>query len=206
MKVMVAKKLASLAVLTTAAVLVNNMVLPKVHAREVDLETLCQKFPLNSRCAGYQSPSQRQGAAASEAPQVIKVRLRTPSTSNEWVRIEVSGNTLKLVHTTRANRRAVTGLLNGVLGAVSPLPLPRINSYRWYEHPTTRVVFEPNSCSEHLAPKTIQPSASLGCSITGTNSLTLAEKTDLRQGRFTIDYSDGDLLRSLTFRIPPEKK
>ena len=117
MKVMVAKKLGSLAVLTTAAVLVNNMVLP-IQAREVDLETLCQKFPLNSRCEGYQFPSQRQAAAALAAPQVIKVRLRTPSTSNEWVRIEVSGNTLKLVHTTRTNRRAVTGLLNGVLGAV----------------------------------------------------------------------------------------
>ena len=39
------------------------------------------------------------------------------------------------------------------------------------------------------------------CAIKGTDSVVLPEGTDIRKGRFTIEYTEGDLLRTITFRI-----
>ena len=203
MTVILAKKLGRLAVVMTAAVLINGMMRSHAHAQEVDLDTLCQSFPLNSRCQGYSSPAQAEDAAAADqTPKIIKLRLDTSgSSSGEWVRIEVSGNTVKLLHTTRG----VSGfsrVTNGVLGIVSPVPLP--NFYRWDDHPPSRVVFKPDSCSENSAPDISQPS-SQGCTITGTDTVILAQGMDIRTGLFTIEYTDGNLLKSVTFRIPAQK-
>lgn len=183
------------------------MLLQNVHAQEVDLDTLCQKFPLNSRCQGYKSPS---AAALGQAPQVIKMKLETSGPDNEWIRIEMSENTVKVLHTTRSNR-GISKLFNGVLGAVSPVPLPGVNFSKWNDHATTRVAFESDSCSllqrlkrpENSAPQISQPS-SQACAIVGTDSVFLAQGMDIRRGRFTIEYTEGNLLRSINFRIPAE--
>jgi hypothetical protein len=42
------------------------------------------------------------------------------------------------------------------------------------------------------------------CAITGIDSLLLAEEMDIRRGKLTIEYKEGDLLRSITFRLPTE--
>lgn len=200
MTVILAKKLGRLAVVMTAAVLINGMMRSHAHAQEVDLDTLCQSFPLNSRCQGYSSPAQAEDAAAADqTPEIIKLKLSRSSPS-EWVRIEVSGKAVKLLHTTRG----VSGfsrVTNGILGIVSPVPLP--NFYRWDDHPPSRVVFKPDSCLENSAPQISQPSSPT-CPITGTDTVILTQGMDIRRGLFTIEYTDGNLLKSVTFRIPAQ--
>jgi hypothetical protein len=138
-KIVMTKKLAKLAIVMTATMFVKNLTIQKVYAREVDLYTLCQKFPLNSRCQGYQFPQ----ATTNQVPQVIKLRLKTSGPDNEWIRFEKIGNTVKLMHTTRA-QTTFSQVINGIVSA-APIPLPRIfNFYQWYDHPTTRVAFEPD--------------------------------------------------------------
>lgn len=217
-----------LALVMIATVLLNSTVLQKAQAREVDLDTLCSKFPLNSRCQGYKSPSRvakssavagRETSAAAEDatavgqdPQVIKLKLKTSGPDNEWIKIEMKENSVKLLHTTRSNR-GISQLFNGALGAVSPVPLPGFNFSKWSDHPTTRVVFEPDSCSlmrrlKHLESSTQQigeTSGSPSCTITGTDIVNLSEGMDIRSGRFSIEYQEGDLLRTITFRIPAEE-
>lgn len=46
--------------LQEASTLVEGTLEEQLLAREVDLDTLCQLFPLNSRCAGYKSPAESQ--------------------------------------------------------------------------------------------------------------------------------------------------
>ncbi len=219
MTFVLAHKLGKLALLMTTTVLVNSMVRPNVQAQEVDLNTLCREFPLNSRCQEYKSPSQPQGAAAPQAPQVMKLRLDT-SASREWILIKESGNTVQMMHTTSK----ITGFsqLAHLAVGFSPVPVPLPNFYGWRDHQTTRVVFEPDSCSGNLAPApgqlsgsapeqpsawaTKQLSGSPNCTIAGTDSVTLPAGMDMRHGRFTIDYKERQLLRSITFRIPPQKQ
>lgn len=205
MTVILAKKLGRLALVMTAAVLINGMMRSHAHAQEVDRDTFCRSFPLNSRCEGYSPPQAEDAAVAGQTPEIIKLKLEgssTRSSPSEWVRIELSGNTVKLLHTTKA----VSGfsrVTNGILGFVSPVPLP--NFYKWYDHPPSRVVFKPDSCSENSVPNISQPSGSPGCTIAGTDTVILAKGMDIRKGLLMIEYADGILLKSVTFRIPVKK-
>lgn len=45
-----AKRLGTLALVTVTLIFEQETTVQKVYAQEVDLDTLCQKFPLNSRC------------------------------------------------------------------------------------------------------------------------------------------------------------
>jgi hypothetical protein len=83
---------------------------------------------------------------------IIKMRLKTPGFNNEWLRIEVNGNTVKPIHTIRTNR-SFSGVVNSALGAVSPVPLPNLRFDKWLDSPTTRVVFQPDSCSMSQSPQ-----------------------------------------------------
>jgi hypothetical protein len=195
----------------TTTVLVNGFSVQLSQARPVDLDTLCQKFPLNSRCANYRYPLHTAQESAD-----VKLRLKTSGPDNEWIRIERQeereGERVKLIHTTR-DRTTASKVFNGVLGAVSPIPIPNIDSHKWYDHPTTRVVFVPDSCSiaqqfnpasnSNIQSDRLQSSS---CSVAGTDSVTLARGTDIYKGRFTIEYQEGDLLRSITFRVPNDAK
>lgn len=224
------------------------MVIQKIHAQAVDLNNLCLKHPLSSNCAGYTSPLQTTNdskLAANKTRKTIRMRLKNPGSDNEWLRIEIDGNTVKPIHTIRTNRN-FTGLVNSALGAVSPVPLPSVRFDKWLDAPTTRVVFQPDSCSISPPPQVPQNSspqenqqvspppqpgenstASVNqspppqsaqnipfqanqknclpsCAIEGTDSVVLPEGTDIRKGRFTIEYTEGDLLRTITFRIRDE--
>lgn len=262
--IVIAQKLSKLLLLTTASVIVNSMVTQKIYAQTVDLNNLCQKHPLSSSCAGYTYPLQTTNdskLAANKTRKTIKMRLKNPGSDNEWLRIEIDGNTVKPIHTIRTNRN-FTGLVNSALGAVSPVPLPSVRFDKWLDAPTTRVVFQPDSCSispppqvpENPSPQENQQVSSPpqpgenstasvnqspppqsaqdltasvnqspppqsaqnipfqanqknclpSCAIEGTDSVVLPEGTDIRKGRFTIEYTEGDLLRTITFRIRDE--
>ena len=224
------------------------MVIQKTHAQAVNLNNLCQKHPLSSDCAGYISPLQTKNNSklvANQTRKTIKIRLKNPASDNEWLRIEIDGNTVKPIHTIRSNRN-FTGLFNSALGAVSPVPLPSVRFDKWLDAPTTRVVFQPDSCSispplqvpqnsspqenQQVSPpsqpgenstasvnqsppsqsrqnipfQTNQKNCLPSCAIAGSDSVVLPEKTDIRKGSFTIEYTEGDLLRTITFRIRDE--
>lgn len=246
--IVIAQKLSKLSLLMATSVIVNSMVAQKIYAQTVNLNNLCQKHLLSSGCAGYTSPLPTKNdskLAANKTRKTIKMRLKNPGSDYEWLRIEIDGNTVKPIHTIRTSRN-FTGLVNSALGAVSPVPLPSVRFDKWLDAPTTRVVFQPDSCStppppqvpQNLSPQENQqvspplqsPQDSTApvnqspplqsaqntpfqanqkncipsCAIEGTDSVVLPKGTDVRQGRFTIEYTEGDFLRTITFRIRDE--
>jgi hypothetical protein len=184
MRVILTEKLGKLALMMTASILVNSMILQKVYAEEVN------------------------DAVVDKAPQVIKLNLdNSGPNDDEWVRVEVRGNTVKLLHTRQAisNFSQIANPVLGVLGFISPIPVSLPNFYRWHDHPVSRVVFQPDGCSANSAPEISQSSVSSSCTITGIDTILLPEATDIHQGSFTIEYTERNLLRLLTFRIPDKK-
>ncbi|MEL6223235.1 MAG: hypothetical protein AAFR31_11400 [Cyanobacteria bacterium J06627_8] len=163
-------------------------------------------------------PASAQDADAVEAAeatsQIMKVRLGVSGPDNEWVRFEMdSGETgdiiLRAYHTTRVRRTFLSELTTGLLsfGAEElvsgitdgdyegPVPIPGINFHRWDDHETLSLSFNPDQC-----PDTIST-----CPIQGTTSIVLPEGTDIREGSFTIEYAEEDLIRTITFRMPTEE-
>lgn len=198
------KNLGRLALLIPATIFINGTILNQVSAREANLDTLCQKFPLNSRCQEYRY-------LTVQPPKVVKLRLKTSGPDNEWIRLEMSGNTIKLLHTTRA-KTTFSKVLNG-LASVAPVPVPSIfNFSRWYDHPTTRITFVSDSCIflqrlkllKNSVLQTTHNSSFPSCAITGTDSVFLTQGMDIRRGWFTIEYKEEELLRAITFRIPSD--
>lgn len=199
----VLKELNRLALAMIVVLLFDGVVFQKAQAQEVNSDTLCHN-PLNSGCQEYKYPLYKAEnvATSTQAPQIIKVKLKTSGPDNEWVRIEMRGNVVKLLHTTRAK--------TGFSQVINSVGLP-VSFHKWHDHPTTRVTFTLDNCvpqqlqfSNNLAPEDNQMSRSPGCTITGTDTLRLAEGMDIYSGRFTMEYQEGDLLRSIAFRIPSE--
>ena len=206
MKIATKLILASISIVT-----INSLAVSSVVTQEVNRDTLCNKFPLNSRCEDYQSTKSESkqyrldrnsfcdkfplNSQCQQPPlQVIKLNLDRSGEDDEWVRIEKQDNKIKLLHTTRVKDGLVSGALNGALGFVSFLPFVKPNKYDWQDHRVTKVSFRSNSCKIN------------SCMITGTDSLVLPEGTDIYNGLFTIDYREKDLRRSLSFRIPKDTK
>ena len=176
-----------------------------VPSKSIRLSTLCEKFPLNSQC--------KDGL-----PQVMKIHLNSDSHA-EWIRIEKQGDRVSLMHTKEGDGGLTSKVLNGAVGALVPIPMPfELKFGQWKDTPTTKVAFTPDGCGENLdrslqkdskqaqavLPTTIQ-AALLNCALTGNNSVVLSPGTDIHAGLFTIEYEEGDLHRSITFRVPPEK-
>jgi hypothetical protein len=205
-----ADRISTLALVITVALLAGDIISQKAFAQEVDLDTLCRDFPLNSRCKDHKFPSQKEeNNNTAKTLQVIKLHIDDSEKSEEWVRIEVDGNRLKLLHTIK-NPSGVSEAINGVSDAVLPIPLPLPNLFsKWEDHQTTRVVFKPDSCLANLVPEASQANISQNssCEITGDDSVVLPEGTDFSQGRFTMEYTQGEasVLKSLSFRIPVKK-
>ena len=84
MKIVMAKKLIRLALTIPAITLINNMTIQKAYTREVNLDTLCQKFSLNSRCQGYKFSQTK----IDRVPHVIKLKLKTSGSDREWIRAD----------------------------------------------------------------------------------------------------------------------
>lgn len=157
--------------------------------------------------------------------QIIKVRLRLSGPDNEWIRIETSNNgaggtVLTAYHTKRVRQTLLSNLATGLVsfgaeelaseaidGYDGPVPVPGINFYRWAEHETRRIVFVPVGCSDNSSTP-LDHGQQLGqpsCVITGTNSITLPAGIDIRVGLLTIEYAEQDLVRTITFKVPPER-
>ena len=204
-------KIINKSILALASIMaINTLAVSPVFTQEVDRNTLCSKFPLNSRCEDFKaSKSTPQiyelnrdrfcdkfplNSQCQQPPvQVIKLNLDRSGENDEWVRIEKQANKVKLLHTTKVKDGLVSGALDGALGFVPfPLPFVKANKYDWQDHRVTKVSFKSNSCKTD------------SCTITGTDSLVLPEGTDIYAGLFTIDYREKDLKRSLSFKIPAD--
>ena len=199
-------------ILALAAVTaINPLVISPVVAQKVERDTLCNKFPLNSRCEDYKLTKSESkiyelnrdrfcdrfpfNSQCQQPPlQVIKLNLDRSGQDDEWVWIEQQANKIKLLHTTQVKDGLVSGVLNGALGFVLPLPFVEANKYDWEDHQVTEVAFKSNSCKTN------------SCTIAGKNTLVLPEGTDIYAGVFTIYYQEKDLKRSLSFRIPADTK
>jgi hypothetical protein len=129
--------------------------------------------------------------------QIIRFRPEISGSDNEWIRIERCESLVRIISTRRAaENRGVLGALNVVSDALGP----RAGFTRWYDHPASRIAFKSDRCTE---PISLQ--SGLGCIVTGAESLALSPNIDIYQGVFMIEYTDGDLLRSITFRLPVEE-
>jgi hypothetical protein len=201
-----ARKIGNFSLFITSSLLINSAIAQKTNAQdnelpavqretttiEVDRQNLCKKFPQNSNCK-------------KEPPQVIKIRLDSDGEDREWIRIDKNSNTVKLLYTEEVKNVFVSGLFNAALSVI-PAPVPFSESLaprEWSDRQTTRVAFKPDSCAEDTTPESSQRDRS-SCMVTGTNSLVLPQNTDIRAGLFTVEYTEGELLRSVTFRIPSD--
>lgn len=203
------------------------------YAQEVNRDLVCQRFPLNFRCIGYTPKPQQEKSSREkqqkplferEANQFVKVRLELSGPDNEWIWIETNNNgtganILTAYHTKRVRRELLSNLSTIALrvgaeqlasevfdGYDGPVPIPNVSFYRWADHETRQLVFVPDGCSENspALPGNEQQSGQSGCVITGTTSITLPSGTDIRSGLFTIEYTEEDLMRTITFRVPSE--
>ncbi|MGL5075876.1 MAG: hypothetical protein ACRDBG_08535, partial [Waterburya sp.] len=205
----------TLTIATTAtALIINDIAVAQTANEQVNLDSLCYKFPLNSRCLDYDysltEPEQtkleverdslcykfpQNSNCLQEPPQVIKIQLDRSGEKDEWVQIAKQDNKIKVKHTTQVKDDLVSGIFDGALGFVPvPLPFVEVNEYNWENHRVTRITFQPDGCKSN------------SCTITGTNTLTLPEGTNIYNGLLTVEYQEEKLSRSLTLRVPTDAK
>jgi hypothetical protein len=153
------------------------------NARGVNLDLRCQQLPLDSQCRSSQVAQQStEPEQKLTKPQVIKFRLNNLAGVAEWIRAEVTGgNQVKLLHTVMSE--------SGVSRALRRF-IPIAISHTWYDHPTSRITFQPQGCDKS------------DCIVTGTDSVILPTGTDIFQGRFTLEYTESGWLRTITFKLP----
>jgi hypothetical protein len=133
-------------------------------------------------------------AAPSIEPIIIKHELDASGKNDEWVRLEITGNIVKMIHT-RVGESEASSIISTIS---SLLTVPTPSFYRWYDHKTTRVAFQLDNCVQ----KVISATSASSCLITGIETLMLPSGSNIRQGVITIEYEDRKLLRSVTFRLP----
>ena len=200
----------TLAVATT--LLVNDIAVSQAATEEANLDSLCNKFPLNSRCIdsdySLREPEQtileiERESLCSKFPQnsyclqkplqVLRVQLDRSGENDEWIRLEKQDNTIKILHRTRAKDDLVSGILNGALGLVPvPLPFVELNDYDWKDHQVTEVTFQPDGCESD------------SCTVTGVDTLILPQGIDIYAGLLTVKYQEQELGRSVTLRVPTD--
>lgn len=177
-----------------------------IPTKSIRLSTLCEKFPQNSQC--------KNGL-----PQVMKIHIDFNSHA-EWIRIEKEGDRVNLLHITEGDGGLASKVFNGAIGALVPVPIPFDFKFgQWKDSKTTKVAFIPDGCgvnsldkslqkdseqAQAVLPTTIQ-AALPNCALTGNNTIVLPPGTDIHAGLLTVEYEEDDLLRSITFRVPPEK-
>ncbi|MEM7758636.1 MAG: hypothetical protein AAF298_10985 [Cyanobacteria bacterium P01_A01_bin.40] len=138
---------------------VDTIIIPTAIAQEIDTDTLCNKFPLNSQCEDYSVTSSQPEIkqldrnsfcekfplniqCLNSAMQIIKFNLDRSGENDEWVRIEKQDDEVKLFHTIRVKDGLVSGIINGGLGAVLvPIPFD-INKYDWEDHQVNKITFK----------------------------------------------------------------
>ncbi|MGD1912490.1 MAG: hypothetical protein ACFB2X_17055 [Rivularia sp. (in: cyanobacteria)] len=198
--------------LIAASFLTNEIAVAQDSAEQVNLDILCSKFPLNSRCRDYDYSSvelkqttlkinretlctrfPENSHCLKEPPQFMTIKLDGSGKDDEWIRIEKQDNTFQILHTIKKKDGLVSGLFNGALGLVPvPLPFVNLNNYDWKDHQVTGVAFQPDGCQSN------------SCTVTGIDTLILPEGTDIYTGLLTVKYQEKELARSVTFRVPTD--
>lgn len=186
----------------------------------LDLDVLCNKFPLNSRCSNdnYSHPKSKpkiyklkrdsfcrkfpfNSHCQKKPVQILKVALEGSGEDEEQIFIEKNDNTIKLSHQIKVTDDLASLAIDEAIGLI-PIPdffgflsldlLIDTEPYSWHSHKVTRVTFKSDRCKQ------------IECEVTGKNSLKLPVKTNIYQGLFTIYYREKNLKRSLSFRIPAD--
>ncbi|NER78871.1 MAG: hypothetical protein F6K42_04695 [Leptolyngbya sp. SIO1D8] len=191
--------------------IVTNSTIQKANAQTIDLDEFCQRYPLNSRCEGY-IPEDSDNVNPSDSPlQIVNVHLNVTGSEDEIVVIELNeetiGNiTLSAYHIERTendNFFSLSNLLNGAIGAVSPVPIPfdLFQSFKSQANQTEYIAFTSDDCMEQLPLINGQGFQLPDCAIVGIDTLSLSEDVDIRAGFFTLGYLEGSLLRAIIFRL-----
>jgi hypothetical protein len=162
------------------------------NIKTIDWNILCEKFPLNSHCL-------------KGAPEIIKIPLKDYGAKDEWIRIDKIGNQVKLLYTRQTSEDLVGKALDGIVDAAVPFPVPfSIYPKQWSDRKTTKIIFQPDNCqlnSQENMKRNLPE-----CTISGKNLLDLPPAIDIRAGIFTLEYKEGELIRTITFRIPTTAK
>lgn len=192
-------------------------------SQEVSNAPICKS--LLNRCHQKTNIARQSIFLKNQSNQIIKVRLKLSGPDDEWIRIETSSNesgetVLSAYHTKRVRQKLWSNVATGVLGLGAgelvdeviddydgPVPIPSINVYRWADHATRRIAFVPVGCSD--MPTSLGDRLRLGktsCVLTGTKSITLPAGMDIRVGLLTIEYLEEELVRTITFEVPPAQQ
>jgi hypothetical protein len=158
------------------------------NIKTIDWNVLCEKFPLNSNCL-------------KGAPEIIKIPLEDYGAKGEWIRIDKIGNQVKLLYTRQTSEDLVSRALDGIVDAAVPFS---IYPKQWSDRKTTKIIFQPDNCqlnSQENMKRNLPE-----CTISGKNLLDLPPAIDIRAGIFTLEYKEGELIRTITFRIPTTAK
>lgn len=211
---------------TSVATLTFYITARPLQALEVERDSFCQLYPADFHCTSNFRLAQgdRSPTKINSASQTIRVRLNVSGPNNEWIRMDVQdaadGMRLSAYHTKQIRQEVLSGVANGLLefgaeqlaqevtddGYDGPVPLPNVISfYRWADHKTQRIVFFPDSCAKDSVLRNTQSYEQSSCAIAGTKTITLPQGTDLRKGRFMLEYLEEDLVRIITFRLPPQE-
>jgi hypothetical protein len=159
--------------------LVQNVFLRSASAQTRASSLVCQRA--NLRCNTQTLSQQSIESIQTVKPQVIKFKLNDLAGVAEWIRAEITGDQVKLLHTVMSE--------SGLSRALNRF-LPIAISHTWYDHPASRIIFQPDGCDRS------------DCLITGTDTVMLPAGTDVYQGRFTLEYTESGWLRTITFKLP----
>ncbi|MEO0013054.1 MAG: hypothetical protein RLZZ535_1443 [Cyanobacteriota bacterium] len=208
-------KIIKLLLILETIILVSGIKTFPAVAQNIALSSLCNKFPLNSRCQDHDFAANKSNQKINQhvmerdtfcakAPlnsycqqkqvEVFQLNLDRSGEDDEWVRIEKKGNKVNLLHTTKVEDFWSSLIINGALSFI-PYPIPfDTNTYNWDDHQVIQVSFKSDRCKTD------------SCIITSKKTLNLPQGTNVYQGLFTIEYQEEELRRSLSFKIPADIK
>jgi hypothetical protein len=205
----------------------NLMTTSPVATQEVDLNSLCRKFPLNSQCQDSPSakstlqnesfhetegltPSNRQTTldrttfcnkfplnSQCQKPPVEVIKLNLDRSGEDDEWVKIEKQANQIKLSHLT--KVKDGLISGALnGALGFVPVP-----------LPFVEVNKYDWEEHqmlTASFKSDRCKTQNCIVTGKNTLTLPKSSDVYRGLFTINYQEKDVRRSLSFKIPPDTK
>lgn len=192
--------------LAFAAIMLGHTA-PQAVAQPTDINNFCRKYSENARCENFVAISSETANTDISPSQVIRVQFDTTGSDREIVLIELIEKTIGDITLAAYHVEETEGFLqtltNGAVGAVLPVPIPFdvIQVYNSSTSQTNFLAFTPDSCAGDPFMVNNPTSDVANCSVIGTDTIAFSEDVDIRSGAFTLRYTEGDLVRALTFRI-----
>jgi hypothetical protein len=168
--------------------LLRVLFLPGIMIQPVNAQNLDQNMLLVNAQGHFYQGSKKEIIAAQDPPiqpEVTRFKLNDLSGVSEWIRVEVTGNQVKLLHTVVTQ----SGLSKGITRLTM---LPIAVNHTWYDHETFRTIFRPNTCQ------------SSECLIAGVDSVLLPAGMTIYDGEFILEYKESGWIRTITFKVPPK--